>query len=354
MSVDRRQLLRGSLAAGAAAAVPFSVPLASAHAAARGERAAPAFQLALCDANNKVIENYSTGDIVTDAQGGSSFGAPTSVFHTGGWAPLECKFRTLKSGEEVFMVCGGDETKGRVTIHRTSDSAPLGWDTDIPIFPHSLEYLPTADAVIVVGTRGLDDEDPPPPQLPGGPKPRPGGSFQLYTAPTEAGPGSFTKIGDAHAFRQAHGVVRDQNQQDLVWIFGGNKLLAYRVKGERESTWLDYEEEHSLTDQEDFENAHDLQPDPVDTQFLWATGSKHLLKINKSAGRPRVEWRQAPAKAKSFSRHRSGRGMYTFDAWGNAYGYNKVHFLWPYQEVTVPKTGKQGDRWIYKARLTDI
>ncbi|GAA2096758.1 hypothetical protein GCM10009801_66560 [Streptomyces albiaxialis] len=356
MSLDRRQLLRGSLAVGAAA-----VPFASATPAyARQDRGAaqtpPAsFYLALLDAHNNVVETYYTGDI--DAQT-NRFGLPKSSFPTGGWAPLECKFRKLNSGESVFMVCGGDPDKGRVTIHRNSDSAALGWDPDLPIYPHSLEYLPTADVVIVVGTRGLEQHDPPK----GPHQKRGGGCYQLYLAPSAGSPGVLRKVpgltDKERAFRQAHGVVRDQNHPNRVWIFGGSKLVCYEVTGKRETTRLRemYRAEDSLDPAKKpvFENGHDLQPDPVDTQFLWATGSAFQLKINKAGGPPRVEWSYPLPRVKSFSRHRSGRGIYTIDSENNPFGTDKVDFLWPSQTVTVPQGPGQKEKWIYKARLTDI
>ncbi|MFI2241468.1 twin-arginine translocation signal domain-containing protein [Streptomyces chrestomyceticus] len=357
MSVSRRQILRGSLAVGAAA-VPFGVRASPAHGAgAAGQALAEDFYLALIDAKNNVVENYYTGHIRWQdaAHTKGTFGAPTSIFPTDRWVPLECKFRKLASGEHVFMVCGGNSSDGQVTIHRSSDSAALGWDSGIPdFFPHSLEYVEKADVVIMVGTRGLDDKDKPPPQLPGGPNPRPGGSIQLYTAPTaQGGPGSFKKVTNGlYPFRQAHGVVRDQVNGSLVWVFGGNKIVGYMVEGFRETAKL--REVARATDQEHFENGHDLQPDPTYREYLWATGSRFLLKINKSGGRPRFEWGEPPAAAKSFSRHRSGRGIYTIDSEGNDYGTDKVEFLWPRATVTVPTNGKQQVKWIYKARLTDL
>ncbi|MDJ1130998.1 hypothetical protein [Streptomyces iconiensis] len=355
MSLDRRQLLRGSLAAGAAA-VPFGALAAPAYGAGGERRAAQAsgFMLALLDANNNVIENHHTGDITTDAQKQSFFGAPRSTFSTGSgadaWAPLECKFRQLNSGESVFMVCGGTPSDGRVTIHRKSDSAALGWTRGLTIFPHSLEYLQAADVVVVVGTRGLPTDPA---------EEKTGGVFELYTAPTKEGPSSFQKVPDSQKpFRQAHGVVRDQNRSDVVWIYGGNKLVGYRISGHRETTKL--KAFTRLTDEGQewkFENGHDLQPDPVDTQFLWATGSEFMFKINKSGGTPRVEWFHRLGLVKSFSRDRSGRGVWTASPAldpDNKYGTDKVNFMWKAQTVTAPRLSGQGEKRIYKARLTDI
>lgn len=350
MSLDRRQLLRGSLAAGAAA-----VPLGALAAPAHGVEPVPrisqqqsaAFPLVLMDAYNNTVETYDTGEI--DGRT-NRFGAPKSSFLTGkgaeAWAPLECKFRKLKSGESVFMICGGDRKNGRVTIHRVSDSAPLGWASGLTNFPHSLEYLPTADVVVVVGTQGLDDKEETPPGK------RSGGTYELYLAPN-GGSGPLRKIpGSERPFRQAHGVVKDQNHDDRVWIFGGNKIVGYEVRGEG---GLDTElVEFARLPEPRFENGHDLQPDPVDTQFLWATGSDYLFKINKAAGHPALDWWQPPGQAKSFSRHRSGRGIYTVDSKGNGYGSDKVDFLWPAQTVTVPLREGQTEKRIYKARLTDI
>ncbi|MBP2185451.1 hypothetical protein [Amycolatopsis magusensis] len=349
--MDRRQLLRGLLAAGVAA-VPISALAGSARGAeAVGGALLEDFHLALLDVQNHVIETYWTGHIKLEKdQNGKDrfvFGAPLSAFPTGGWAPLECKFRKI-GGVPAFLVCGGDEEDGRVTIHRTSDSAALGWTTGLKNFPHSLEYLPTADAVIVVGTAGLDDQDPGPPGE------RTGGSFLLFQAPTAERPGPLVKISGPHAFREAHGVVLDQNNDRLLWIYGGNKILAYEVSGQGTGTTLTYLEHRSLTNNK-FENGHDLQPDLAETQYLWATGSKSQFRINKSGGgRPRIDWEYPTPKVKSFSKHRSGRGIYTADTLGNKYGSSWVDFVWPNQPVEAKPVGEQKEKWIYKARLTDI
>lgn len=354
MALDRRQLLRGSLAAGAAAALPLGASAASAQtvgkAAAGGrELQADPFHLALLDANNNVIETHSTANITWGSDGKQgTFGAPTSVFSTGtganAWAPLECKFRKLNSGEFAFMVCGGTSDNGRVTIHRNSDGAPLGWDSGLKMFPHSLEYLPTADAVIVVGTRLMDQDDPPPS---GG---RAGGCYQLYTAP-HGSPDTFRKIPNGqHSFRQAHGVVWDTNLK-LLWIYGGNKIVGYKVNGTGLNTSL--QEVARLSDA-DFENGHDLQPDPIEPQFLWATGTNFQIKIDKSGGKPRKVWTYPAKHVKSFSRHRTGRGVWTASPPTNDYGSDQVNLLWPTQTVKAPKRSGQQEKWIYKARLTDI
>ncbi|GGP76229.1 hypothetical protein GCM10010278_63360 [Streptomyces melanogenes] len=84
----------------------------------------------------------------------------------------------LSSKETAFLACGGDETNGHVTTHRQSDAAALGWVNGLTFFPHSLEYLPAQEAVIVVGPRGLDSLYPKPPQAT-----RSGGQYELFTAP---------------------------------------------------------------------------------------------------------------------------------------------------------------------------
>ncbi|WP_367133877.1 MULTISPECIES: twin-arginine translocation signal domain-containing protein [Streptomyces] len=224
MSLNRRQILRGSLAAGAMT-LPLGAPAAPAYGVVREPRAqAPqaGFSLALLDVNNQIITNHHTRDIRD-----GKFGKPWATFRTGqgseAWDPLELKFRKLQSGEAAFLVCDGNRTEGHVTIHRNSDAAPLGWVNGLTNFPHSLEYLPTADVIVVVGTQGLDSLDPKPPEAG-----RSGGCYELYLAPTGESTGPLQKIhvrDEDRAFRQAHGVVWDETKQ-FLWIFGGNKIRA--------------------------------------------------------------------------------------------------------------------------------
>ncbi|MEH6374249.1 hypothetical protein V7793_07900 [Streptomyces sp. KLMMK] len=359
MSLDRRQLLRGSLAIGAAA-VPFGALAAPAHGIVRQPQAQvprAGFSLALLDANNQIITNHHTGDIRN-----GKFGKPWATFRTGqgakAWDPLELKVRKLQSGETAFLICGGDRTEGHMTIHRNSDGAPLGWVSGLTNFPHSLEYLSTPDVIIVVGTQGLDSLDPKPPEAS-----RSGGCYELYLAPTRGSAGPLRKIpvqDEDRAFRQAHGVVWDETKQ-FLWIFGGNKIRAYTVTGKREHTRLKRAKDKKGKDIELvsslFENGHDLQPDPLEPQYLWATSSKEIIQINKAGGYPRIQWSIPARSAKSFSRDRSGSAVWTSDTKGNAYGDDKVRFLW--SSMTDPVTaerasGETKDKWIYKARLLDI
>ncbi|MBO8195498.1 twin-arginine translocation signal domain-containing protein [Streptomyces oryzae] len=345
MNINRRQLLRGSLAA-AAAAGPLGALASPAYGA---QQAAPdprdPYDLVLLDVANKKVQTVNTGQVRN-----GQFGDPISTFATGGWDPLECRFREIR-GTRVFMVCGGSPGDGKVTIHRQSDSKALGWDSGLKIFPHCIEYLPTADAVIVVGTRGFEKENAP--ETPEGK--RPGGSYQLYTAPDGKTPDSFKRI-RSDRFRQAHGVLWDPKMQ-LLWIYGGDKLQAFEVKGHRESTYLAPKQ---FLQRSEFENGHDLQPDYVYPQFFWATGTHRIFKIDKSGAEPVEVWSHPTPEVKSFSRHEKGRGIYTSaHGTGNAYGNDQVHFLWPpwgppenirFIDRKDPKARKSR---IYKARLTN-
>ncbi|MFF1377646.1 hypothetical protein [Streptomyces sp. NPDC058308] len=367
MSIDRRKLLRNSLGIGAAA-IPLGALTVPAHSAeAARPTALPDFTLALVDAQTKTVENYSTGEIKYNAEGGRNyFGKPKAVFSTGvgdeAWRPLECKVRKLLSGETVFMVCGGDGANGRVTIHRQSDAAGLGAISGIPdFFPHSLEYLPTADAIIVVGTRGLETQGlPKPPNMPPpGHEITPGGSYMLFTAPN--GLQRFEKVNapGPFPFRQAHGVTLDQNNKKRVWIYGGEKIQGFEVQGSGKFTKLEPVDGAIDIRWDFYENGHDLQPDPLELQTLWATGTRHLLKIEKAADHPSKTWDYPSVHAKSFSRHRSGIGIFTTDPANNGFGTNKVNFIWGEQQMLTVQLGTDQEqtskqRKIYKARLTDI
>ncbi|GGP76235.1 hypothetical protein GCM10010278_63370 [Streptomyces melanogenes] len=87
MSVDRRQLLRGTVAAGASAlsAGALSGPARGAILTPEELRAPRAgFNAALFDMANKVVANYHTADIQDNV-----FTKPWAAFETGGAGPLE-------------------------------------------------------------------------------------------------------------------------------------------------------------------------------------------------------------------------------------------------------------------------
>ncbi|MFB1045328.1 hypothetical protein [Streptomyces chrestomyceticus] len=320
MSITRRRLLGGSLVVGATAAGPLGTLATSAQAAPRAHAAPPThFDLALLDVTNKVIDNYNTRDVVADGSEGK-FTKRWSQFHTGGWDPLELRIRNIKGVGQVFMVCGADPKDaldGKVIIHRSRpDSAEnVGWDSGLPIFPHCIEYLPTVDAVIVVGTRGHET----------GPGDRTGGSYQLYTAPNGQ-QGSFRRVGTTQPFRQAHGVLWDGQ---YVWLYGGRLLQAFTVHRSGDNIWL--KDANRKLENALFWNGHDLQLDPVYPHYFWATSSQRILKINKRGPVPDVEWSLPEGAVKSFSRHKeSGLGVWTAadHSDGNPYGNSRVHFLW--------------------------
>jgi len=340
VSINRRQLLGSSLAA-AAAAGPLGAMASPAHAGPQqGTIQRAAFDLVLCDAARNVVETVNTGTVSypdgTNKPG--VFGKPKSTFRTGGWAPLECRFRDIKKIGRVFMVCGGTPDNGKVTIHRQSDSRGVGADSGLWIFPHCVEYIPDIDAVIVVGTRGPKRNDKR--------DPRTQGSYVLYNAP-DGTPGSFTRLTEPRRFRQAHGVLWDPKRR-LLWVYGWDSLVGYSVH--RSGRNIDLRPQAVLHDRS-FINGHDLQPDYVDDRFFWATGTHAMFKVYKAQGNPRIVWSYGESEAKSFSRHESGRGVYTtahYTSPHNPYGDNKVRFLWPQETVRQPHA-----KWIYKARLTN-
>lgn len=353
MVLDRRQLLRGSLAAGAGATLwglstGMVLTADNASAAVPAVPRAAGFNVALLNTTHNVVENYNTADIRNNA-----FSKPPwAKFPTGVWQPLECKVRTLDSKETVFMVCGGKPDNGHVTIHRSSDAAALGWISELKIFPHSLEYVPQKNVIVVVGTRGLDDPSSVPDYNPGATL---GGTWQVYKAPGST-PGQLVKIAEG-PFRQAHGVVW---QGGLLWMFGGHKLVGYEVHVTSTSASIKPTVTFPEPEPKLFENGHDLSADPVSTEgnILWVSSSTQLLKINKSSNKPRVDERYPIAKMKSFSRHSSGRSVWTVapSASGpDRYGNDEVNCMWPTENnkpVKVPNfDGQVGMKRIYKARV---
>ncbi|WP_405805034.1 twin-arginine translocation signal domain-containing protein [Streptomyces sp. NBC_01187] len=92
MSIDRRSLLKGTAAAGAA--LPLGA-LAAGHA-----EAAPSYQIAVLDVNRNNVCIFNRGDQFTDANIKWSFNP--------GWGDvLETRFRDTTNDGSVFMVAGG-------------------------------------------------------------------------------------------------------------------------------------------------------------------------------------------------------------------------------------------------------
>ncbi|MDJ1138465.1 hypothetical protein [Streptomyces iconiensis] len=348
MSINRRRLLSGAAAAASAGALgTLATP-------ARGaEPRLEHFELGLLDANPDKcqIEWVNTGKVERDDR----LIRQREPLKTGGWQPLELKYRWLpwingdESGGVAYMIVGGDTENGRVAIHRQSDGERLAWFDGLSMYPHSIEYLPSANAVVVVGTRT--------PGLPGGGGRR-GGCYQLFTAPRNSG-GVFTPVGEPRQFRQAHGAAWQYHQDNpgdpgkitgTLWMYGYVTLQGYRVTGWRESVQLEEVPELRVWDRA-FNNGHDLTLDGHEPAVLWATGTKRAFRIDVSGSRPQVvdhfeRW------VKSYSRHSSGRGIWTSSQGvqkPNVYGSDRVNLEWPKARYFAPDNAS----WIYKARTTD-
>ncbi|MFH8609987.1 hypothetical protein ACH4D5_21160 [Streptomyces sp. NPDC018029] len=202
MSVNRRRLLGGSLAAAVAGSLG---PLAGqSHARAHvrpgtadgpatdAAGAQAAFDLALLDVNRDSVDIFSSGTQFTDA---------------------DRKWGIQSRAGDVL------ECRPRVIPHEN------------PGYPHCVEYLDGTGAFVVAGSRGV---------------------IHLFVS-DGVHLRSIRQVGRPYPHPKAHSVLGDPTIQRL-WAFGGKELVLYRVTGQYADTRL--VRERTFWDR--FENGHDL------------------------------------------------------------------------------------------------
>lgn len=312
MSIDRRTLLKGTAAAGAA------LPLGAL--ATGPAQAAPAYEIAVLDVNRNNVCVFDRNGAFTDDRIKWSFNP--------GWGDvLETRFRDTTNDGSVFLLAGGSPGKGKghAEIRRRADEKLL-WKATFDNYPHCVERVRGPGAVIVAGTRTDPGKE--------------GGSLHLF-APTN-GSISSLKYLRSYPFHQAHGVLWDP-LFGLLWAVGGTALRSYRVEGTYQDIRLVQAGEWKIAG-----NGHDVQPDYTDTNVLYVTDSGHVYRVDKR-NPAAMEVSSTRKYVKSFSRHRSGEGVWTSapqDA-SNPFGTSWVHFRWP-----SAATQRPGGR-LYKARLVE-
>lgn len=163
------------------------------------------------------------------------------------------------------------EVKGCYVVCITSSSGymcvaeyPSGkclWEASAAgLGPHSIEYLPDGNvAVVCSGNSNYQN-----------------GCVRIYTA-------SIHKSSAKYVTKQipgAHGVIWDDDLQ-LLWVLGDNKLCAFRISGTPQSPALTEVEQFCV--HSGITGGHNLSVDPSDPDKLWITGS-NVWTVRKSNG----------------------------------------------------------------------
>ncbi|GIG68234.1 DUF6528 family protein [Phytomonospora endophytica] len=284
--MHRRALLRGVIAAGAAAPLGGLLVPAGAGAEETGA-AAVNFRVAITDvAANKIrvldrTANFDTGRVHWSFSPGKS----------AGWAEMmEVRFRQIPTYGWVALVASRKGKAAMINVKKDKPAAGLGdviWSVNAGPHNHGIEYLPGTGAVVVAASRS--------------------DKLTLYAPKAGQGPKTLAYV---HSYKHvdAHTVWWDPDYK-VLWAYGGTKLSSYRVTGSGRGTRL-VKWKNDVTVKT---NGHDLHQDQADKGKLTLTNSGTVMHFDK-ASRTYVKFPGAIGElngVNSFVRHSSGQLMWT-------------------------------------------
>lgn len=317
--MDRRTLLRGVVAAGAAA------PIATLFGPQAAEAAAVNFRVAITDvAANKIrvfdrTANFDTGRVHWSFSPGKS----------NGWAEMmEVRFRKIPVYGWVALVTSRKGKAALVNVKKDKPAAGLRdviWSANAGPHNHGIEFLPSTGAVVVAASRS--------------------NKITLYAPKAGQGPKTLAWV-DSYAHGDAHTVWWDPDYQ-VLWAFGGTKLSSYKVTGRGRGTRLvKWKKDVTVK-----YNGHDLHQDQFDKGKLTLTNSGTVMHFDKASR----TFAKFPGRigelngVNSFVRHSSGQLMWTQK---RARNDNDPHW-WASPTVQFSADGnrtRKGAR-IYRARI---
>ncbi|WP_274563435.1 DUF6528 family protein [Streptomyces spiramyceticus] len=316
--MDRRTLLRGAVAGAVGAAAVPATAQAAAHATAQ---AAPAnYRVALTDQKTNRFLVFERNQSWTDANLKWSFDPGGAS----GWNdPFEIRFRQTQRYGTIALMTAGVPGNGRAGIVRVTGNgsrltrSDLLWETSVSSYPHSVERVPGAGAVVVAGTRDR---------------------LHVYGV-SSSNVGTLKLVQTITDMPKPHAVLWD-DENKLLWVTGGKVIRTYRVSGSMRDVRL----RKSGADIAISGNGHDIQPDYANPGKLTVTDSHHVYAVDKRA-RTATSFSGADY-VKSYVRHPSGEAMWTLDPTpaDAPYGGPTVHFS---GGATKTRAGAQ----IYKARI---
>ncbi|MEV8306557.1 DUF6528 family protein [Streptomyces flavidovirens] len=312
--MDRRTLLRG--AAAGAVAIPAAGLLGAPAASA-----APAdYRVALTDQKTNRFLVFERNQSWTDANLKWSFDPGGAS----GWNdPFEIRFRETRRYGMIALMTAGVPGNGRAGIVRVTGNgsrltrADLLWEASVASYPHSVERVPHAGAVVVAGTRDR---------------------LHVYGV-NSSSPGSLKLVQTITNMPKPHAVLWD-DENKLLWVTGGKVIRTYKVDGTMRNVRL----RKAGADIAISGNGHDIQPDYANPGKLTVTDSHHVYSVDKRTRRATSF--SGADYVKSYVRHPSGEAMWTLDPTpGDApYGGPTVYF-------SGGATKKRAGAQIYKARI---
>ncbi|MDX6282226.1 MAG: hypothetical protein QOH03_3297 [Kribbellaceae bacterium] len=182
--------------------------------------------------------------------------APTSANGfsglTGAWGlPSDVKLRMDRAGAYVAVVSDSHGLAGVITY----PGGQRVWAVNVggANNPHSVELLPDGNVAVAAST---------------------GGFIRVYTASQ----GSSSSKYASYALTDAHGVTWDPTQQ-VLWVLGGNRLVALKVKGTAAAPVLEESKVVTLPTG----GGHDLTPVLENHDLLWVSTGSKVYQVSKSA-----------------------------------------------------------------------
>lgn len=166
--------------------------------------------------------------------------------------PSDVKLRMDRAGAYVAVVSDSRGLAGLITY-------PGGqriWALNVGSAnnPHSVELLPDGNVAVAASA---------------------GGFVRVYTASQGASSSKFA----SYPLPDAHGVTWDPTQQ-VLWVLGGNRLVALKIKGTAAAPVLEESKVVTLPTS----GGHDLTPVLENHDLLWVSTGSKVYQVSKSSG----------------------------------------------------------------------
>lgn len=172
---------------------------------------------------------------------------------TGAWGlPSDVKLRMDRAGAYVAVVSDSKGLAGLITY----PSGQRVWGVNVggANNPHSIELLPDGNVAVAAST---------------------GGFIRVYTASQGASSSKYA----SYALPDAHGASWDPTQQ-VLWVLGGNRLVALKVKGTAAAPVLEESRVVTLPTS----GGHDLTPVLENHDLLWVSTGSKVYQVSRSTG----------------------------------------------------------------------
>jgi WD40 repeat protein len=166
--------------------------------------------------------------------------------------PSDVKLRMDRAGAYVAVVSDSRGLAGLITY----PGGQRVWALNVGSAnnPHSVELLPDGNVAVAASA---------------------GGFVRVYTASQ----GSSSSKYASYPLPDAHGVTWDPTQQ-VLWVLGGNRLVALKIKGTAAAPVLEESKVVTLPTG----GGHDLTPVLENHDLLWVSTGSKVYQVSKSSG----------------------------------------------------------------------